>query len=200
MAEAVFTAAGVVVFTVAAGAFIVAVAFTAVVARFAAGTAFTAAEIPEAFATAEISAISTAAVSTALTGAALVASAATGFLADTAIRATDLISVSASVSLPIGVGVTRIGTDILHIGEAPILTVTHTVRTSTTILTTRKTIPTATAIRVIVASGATLVRAIKATVAIIATRTLAIQIVMTSRVPQDRQMGWRPMALLGAIM
>ena len=200
MAEAVFTAAGVVVFTVAAGAFIVAVAFTAVVARFAAGTAFTAAEIPEAFATAEISAISTAAVSTALTGAALVASAATGFLADTAIRATDLISVSASVSLPIGVGVTRTGMDILHIGEAPILTVTHTVRTTTTILTTRKTIPTATAIRVIVASGATLVRAIKATVAIIATRTLAIQIVMTSRVPQDRQMGWRPMALLGAIM
>ena len=52
----------------------------------------------------------------------------------------------------------------------------------------------------IVASGATLVRAIKATVAIIATRRLAIQIVMTSRVPQDRQMGWRPMALLGAIM
>ena len=175
-------------------------AFTAVVARFAAGTAFTAAEIPEAFATAEISAISTAAVSTALTGAALVASAATGFLADTAIRATDLISVSASVSLPIGVGVTRIGTDILHIGEAPILTVTHTVRTTTTILTTRKTIPTATAIRVIVASGATLVRAIKATVAIIATRRLAIQIVMTSSVPQDRQMGWRPMALLGATM
>jgi len=200
VAEAVFTAAGVVVFTVAAGAFIVAVAFTAVVARFAAGTAFTAAEIPEAFATAEISAISTAAVSTALTGAALVASAATGFLADTAIRATDLISVSASVSLPIGVGVTRIGTDILHIGEAPILTVTHTVRTSTTILTTRKTIPTATAIRVIVASGATLVRAIKATVAIIVTRTLAIQIVMTSSVPQDHQMGWRPMALLGATM
>ena len=200
MAEAVSTAAGVVVFTVAAGAFIVAVAFTAVVARFAAGTAFTAAEIPEAFATAEISAISTAAVSTALTGAALVASAATGFLADTAIRATDLISVSASVSLPIGVGVTRIGTDILHIGEAPILTVTHTVRTTTTILTTRKTIPTVTAIRAIVASGATLVRAIKATVAIIATRTLAIQIVMTSRVPQDRQMGWRPMALLGATM
>ena len=184
MAEAVFTAAGVVVFTV--------------VARFVEGTAFTAAEIPEAFATAEISAISTAAVSTALTGAALVASAATGFLADTAIRATDLISVSASVSLPIGVGVTRIGTDILHIGEAPILTVTHTVRTTTTILTTRKTIPTA--IRVIVASGATLVRAIKATVAIIATRRLAIQIVMTSRVPQDRQMGWRPMALLGATM
>ena len=184
MAEAVFTAAGVVVFTVAA--------------RFAAGTAFTAAEIPEAFATAEISAISTAAVSTALTGAALVASAATGFLADTAIRATDLISVSASVSLPIGVGVTRIGTDILHIGEAPILTVTHTVRTTTTILTTRKTIPTV--IRAIVASGATLVRAIKTTVAIIATRTLAIQIVMTSSVPQDRQMGWRPMALVGATM
>ena len=70
------------------------------------------------------------------------------------------------------VGVTRIGTDILHIGEVAILTVTHTVRTTTTILTTRKTIPTA--IRVIVASGATLVRAIKATVAIIVTRTLAI--------------------------
>ena len=198
MAEAVFTAAGVVVFTVAAGAFIVAVVFRAVVARFAAGTAFTAAEIPEAFVTAEISAISTAAVSTALTGAALVVSAATGFLADTAIRATDLISVLASVSLPIGVGVTRIRTDILHIGEAAILTVTHTIPTTMTILTTRKTIPTA--IRVIVASGATLVPAIKAPVAIIATRTLAVQIVMTSSVPQDRQMGWRPMALLGATM
>jgi hypothetical protein len=110
--------------------------------------------------------------------------------------------VSASVSLPIGVGVTRIRTDILHIGEVAILTVTHTIRTTTTILTTRKTIPTATAtaIRVIVASGATLVRAIKATVAIIATKTLAIQIVMTSSVPQDHQMGWRPMALLGATM
>lgn len=192
MAEAVFTEAGVVVFTAAA------VAFTAVVARFAAGTAFTTAEIPEAFVTAEISAISTAAVSTALTGPALIVSAATGFLADTAIRATDLVS--ASVSLPIGVGVTRIRTDILHIGEVAILTVTHTIRTTTTILTTRKTIPTATAIRVIVASGATLVRAIKATVAIIATKTLAIQIVMTSSVPQDHQMGWRPMALLGATM
>jgi len=199
MAEAVFTAAAVAVFTVAAGAFIVAVAFIAVVARFAAATAFTAAEIPEAFVTAEISAISTAAVSTALMDAALVVSAATGFLADTATRATDLISISASVLFPIGVGVTRIRTDILHIGEGAMLTVTHTIRTTTTILTTRKTIPAATAIRMSVASGATHVHAIKATVAIIAMRTLA-QIVMTSSVPQDLPMGWRPMALVGATM
>jgi len=50
-----------------------------------------------------------------------------------------------------------------------------------------------------VASGATHVHAIKATVAIIAMRTLA-QIVMTSSVPQDLPMGWRPMALVGATM